>query len=178
MEKAVTMQSLQEILKSKIKPKEKMTLLAETIKTNPALLDDIISQFPKLSDGDKGNCLSAMQAVSLENIDIILPYSGFIIKCLDTKGNRIRWEAAETVGNIARKHLDKVIGAIPAILKLTTDEGTVVRWSGAKALCEIAIADTENSANLIPKLKAMAAKEENSGVKKTYLKTLKTLGIK
>jgi hypothetical protein len=172
------MSTLKEILSAKIKPKEKMALLAKNIIEQPSILDDIIAQFAKLSDGDKGNCLSAMQAVSLENINIITPYTDFIIGCLGAKGNRIRWEAAETVGNIARKYPEKVSSAIPALLKFSYDEGTVVRWSGAKALYEIAIASPKDAEKLIPKFKALAAKEENNGVKKTYLKALKTLGVK
>jgi hypothetical protein len=42
------------------------------------------------------------------------------------------------IGNVAKRFLDKVKGAIPKLLKNTNDEGTVVQWSAAFVLTEIA----------------------------------------
>jgi len=169
---------VEEILKSKRKPKEKVTLLAERIKEDRKLIAQLVECYKVGSVAEKGHCMEAMQYVSRDEPDIVLPYIDFIIEHFDDGGTRVKWEAAEIIHNVAQKYPEKVARAIPKLLASINDTSTVSRWSVAYGLTEIAKNDPRSRKELIPKFKKILEKEKNHGVRNVYIKALESMGEK
>lgn len=169
------MSKIEEILKSKLKPKEKISALAEEIKKDKKFIGKLIAYFDSTQAGEQGHLIEAMEYASQDKPEIIAPEIDFVIKHLGDEAPRIKWEAARIIANLAGKFSDKAEKAIPGLLKNTNDKGTVVRWSVAFALAEIAKNNQKAAKTLIPKMKELTKKETNNGVKNVYLKALKVL---
>jgi hypothetical protein len=167
---------ISEILESDRKPKEKVNLLAEKVKKDRNLFAQLVECFEAGSATDKGNCIEAMEYVSEDEPDIILPHLDFIIEHINHAAPRVKWEAARVLGNVAQEYPAQVTKAIPKLLENTNDAGTVVRWSAASALAEIAKNSPESQKELVPKFKEILKKEKNNGVRNIYAKALESLG--
>ncbi len=167
------MSTVEEILKSGSKPKEKVNLLAKEVKENRISVRELIEYFGLCSISEKGSCMEAMEVVSRENPEILLPHIDFIIEQISSKAPRVKWETARVVANISQKYPKEAAKAVPKLLVNTNDKGTVVRWSAAFALTQIAKSNPELRKELLPKFKEIAEKEENNGVKNIYSKAIK-----
>ena len=159
-----------ELFKQKIKPKEKTTLLAEKIKRNKNLIDELINYYSTAPKSDKGTCIEAIEIVTKDNPEFIISHIEFIIEQLSNKLPRVKWESGRIVANIASRYPSEAVKALEKLLINTKDEGTVVRWSTAFALTEIAKNNPETQKKLIAQFEKIIAKEENKGVKKIYIK--------
>ena len=169
------MSKIEEILQSKLKPKEKITLLAKEIKKDKKFVDEIVSYFESAPAGDQGHLIESLEYASQDSPELVAPYVDFVIEHLEDKAPRVKWECARIIANLALKFSDKTEKAIPALLKNAKDKGTVVRWSVALALGEIAKSNSSIQKTLLPKMKELVKKETNNGVKNVYLKALKVL---
>lgn len=169
------MSKIKEILQSKLKPKEKITLLAKEIKKDKKFVDEIVSYFESAPAGDQGHLIESLEYASQDNPEFVAPHLDFVIRHLEDKAPRVKWECARIIANLALKFSDKTEKAIPALLKNTKDKGTVVRWSVAFALGEIAKSNSSIQKTLLPKMKELVKKEINNGVKNVYFKALKVL---
>jgi hypothetical protein len=169
------MSALESIIRSDKKPKEKVTLLAEKVKENKGLITELVKCFTSGSATVKGHCMEALQHVSLERPDIVLPHIDFIIDQLQIAMPRVKWEAARTIHNLAQKYPDSAATAVPKLLANVNDSGTVTRWSAAQALTEILYHNPGLRDELIPKFNAILKKEKNNGVRNIYLKALKSM---
>lgn len=167
------MTTIDEILKSKRKPKEIVTLLAEKLKSDKELVADLIRCFENGSVAEKGNCMEAIEYITKENPEFAENCLDFVIEHINNKAPRVKWETARIIGNVAHKFPDKVKDAVPKLLENTKDKGTVVRWSTAFALTEIAKSNPELRKELSSKFNGIVKKESNKGVKNIYLKYLK-----
>lgn len=67
----------------------------------------------------------------------------------------------------------KLDDAISGLLINTEYPGTVVRWSAAYALSAIIACNTKRNEGLIPTIEAIIKREEDSAIKKIYMKALK-----
>jgi hypothetical protein len=170
--------TINEILESQRKPKEKIALLAEKIKQNPTLVSQLIERFKTSTVGEKGHCMEALQHASKNEPDIALPYVDFLIGNFNNGGTRVKWEAAEIIQNLAKRSPEKVTKAVPKLLESTKDESTVVRWSVASALTEIAKNDPKTREKLLPRFQEILQEEKNDGVRNVYIKTIKPKGEK
>jgi hypothetical protein len=169
------MGTIEEILKSERKPKEKTTLLSESIKKDKNLIGELFECFKAGSDVDKGTCAHAMKLVSAEKPELFKLYIDDLIEYITYKAPRVKWGIPETIGNIANKYPQEVEKAVPNLLINTKDKSTVVRWCAAFALTEIAKNNPKIQKKLIPKFSEIIKKEGNNGVKNVYLKTLNVL---
>ncbi|MEO0093894.1 MAG: hypothetical protein ABIK67_06565 [candidate division WOR-3 bacterium] len=169
------MSTIQEILKSKEKPKQKLILLAKTLNEEKSAVNELIDCFDKVSDSEKGYLMEALEYVTKENPEFGKYCLEFVIKHINYKAPRVKWEASRIIGNVAKKYPDKIKEAIPKLLKNTKDKGTVVRWSAAFALTEIAKSNPKLQKELLPKFSEILKKENNKGVKNIYLKALKII---
>lgn len=68
------------MLQSKRKPKEKVGLLTEHIKSHKELFDELMKVFRTGSDIEKGTCAEVMQQVSRDHPENVIPYLGGEIK--------------------------------------------------------------------------------------------------
>ncbi len=132
------MAAIEEILKSKKKPKEIVTLLAQKLKCDKELVVNLIRCFENGSVAEKGNCMEAIEYVTKEDPQFAKNCLDFIIEQINDKAWRVKWETARIIGNTAQKFPDKVKETVPKLLENTKDKGTVMRWSVAFALTEIA----------------------------------------
>ncbi len=169
------MNKIEEILQSKLKPKEKITFLAKEIKKNKKFVGEIVGYFESVTAGDQGHLIESLEYASQDSPELVISYLDFVICHLEDKAPRVKWECARIIANLASKFSEKTEKAIPVLLNNAKDKGTVVRWSVAFALGKIAKSNLKAEKILFPKMKELINKESNSGVKNVYLKTLKFL---
>jgi hypothetical protein len=169
------MNQINEILKSKIKPKEKSTMLVTALKNSEIPLKELIEYFQRANDSEKGYCISAITQITKDKPEYIKDYLDFILAQLDHKAPRVKWEAAETIANVSKAFPDRVIKAIPKLIEFSKGDGTVIKWSAAIGITEIAKNNPQTRKELMPFIKKMAETEAQSGVKKIYAVALKIL---
>lgn len=171
------MATIEEVLKSKKKPKEIVELLAKKLKNDKKLITELIQCFENGTTAEKGHCMEAIEYVTKEDPEFAQNYLDFVIEHINDKAPRVKWETARIIGNVAQRFPDKVKEAVPKILENTKDKGTVVRWSAAFALTEIAKSSLEMQKKLVPEFKKILGREDNKGVRNIYLKCLKDVGL-
>jgi hypothetical protein len=128
------MTALEEIIKSKAKPKEKVMLLAQKLRLDKKLISEMAKFFDKASDAEKGICIEAVEYITKEDPKFVQPCLAFVIEQINHRAPKVKWEASRVVANVAKEFPDEVAKAIPKLLTNTKDDGTVVRWSAALAL--------------------------------------------
>ncbi len=171
----INMTKIDEILKLKIKPKEKIEQISKVIINDKNKIEELIDRFKNGSDVEKGTCAHVMKIVSAKEREIFKPYILDLIKYINYRAPRVKWGIPETIGNLAEKYPKEVEQAIPKLMLNTTDKSTVVRWCAAFALTEIAKYNLDKQKDLISEIKELIKKEKNNGVKNVYLKGLKTI---
>ncbi len=172
------MSKIEEILQSKIKPKEKQTKLVEAVVFGEIPVKEFMAFFELAKDVEKGTCADVMKHVSAQKPALLAPYIDMLINYVNYELPRVKWGVAETIGNMAKYYPDKVAKAIPNLLKNTTDDNintTVIKWCAAFALSEIAKHNSKVRKNLLPVFENIIKKEKNSGVKNLYVKVLKAI---
>jgi HEAT repeat protein len=165
--------TVEEILKSKLKPKEKTTLLASSLKNDSNLIFELIEYCKKASASAKGACIEAIEYVTKEDPVFAKPALNFVFEHVNDKLPRVRMESARVIANTAKEFPAETANAVPNLLANTKDEGTVVRWAAAYALTEIAKYNKDVRKKLIKKFEKIVLLEDNNGVKNIYLKALK-----
>jgi len=116
-----------------------------------------------------------LEYASQDNPEFVAPHIGFVIRHLEDKAPRVKWECTRIIANLALKFSNETEKAIAGLLENTKDKGTVVRWSAAFALGEIAKNNPETRKQLIPIFEKLIKNEKNNGVKNVYLKALKLI---
>jgi len=169
----VKMVTIDEILKSRKKPKEIVTLLAQKLMSDKGLVVNLIRCFENGSVTEKGNCIEAIEYITKEDPEFAKNYLDFIIDQINDKAPRVKWETARIIGNTAQKFPDKVKEAVPMLLENIKDKSTVVRWSAAFALTEIAKSNPKLQKELTTKFNKIVKNESNNGVRNIYLKYVK-----
>ena len=176
--KIKTMSKIEEILQSKIKPKEKQTKLVEAAVSGKIPVKEFMAFFESAKDTDKGTCADVMKHVSAQKPALLAPYIDTLIEYVNFELPRVKWGVPEAIGNMAKDYPDKVAKAIPNLLKNTTDEKintTVIKWCAAYALAEIAKYNSKTRKQLVPIFEKIIKKEQNTGVKNVYVKALKVI---
>jgi HEAT repeat protein len=168
---------IEKILKSKGKPKEIVELLAKKLKNDKKLITELIQCFENGTIVEKGHCMEAIEYITKEDPEFAENCLDFVIKHINDKAPRVKWEACRIIGNVAQRFPNKVKDAVPKLLENTKDKGTVVRWSVAFALTEIAKSSLGMQKKLVPEFKKILEREDNKGVKNIYLKYLKGAGL-
>jgi hypothetical protein len=169
------MPTIDEILKSKLKPKEKVAKLVEAVKLKKISAQDFFDFFKSGSDIEKGTCADVIKHVSKDKPEIFAPYIDDMIEYINYDAPRVKWGIPESIGNISYKYPKEVEKAIPKLLINTKEESTVIRWCAAYGLTEIAKNNPETRKELLPIFSEMIAKEQNNGVKNVYSKALKVI---
>jgi hypothetical protein len=173
-----TMSEIEEILQSKIKPKEKQIRLVEAVIQKRISARKFIKFFESASNVNKGTCADAMKHISAEKPEILAPYVDILVEYINYNLPRVKWGVPEAIGNIAKKYPDKAAKAIPYLLKNTTDDKintTVIKWCAAYALSEIAKHNIKTRKQLLPRFKNIIESEQNNGVKNVYIKAMKAI---
>ena len=170
------MKIIEDILRLKIKPKEKQIKLVGAVCSGKIKDNEFIEFFKSASDVDKGTCAVVMKHVSERKPEILAPSIDVLVEYINYKTPRVKWGVPESIGNLAKKYPDKVEKAIPKLLLNTKDESTVVRWCAGYALSEIAKYNLKKQKELLVIFSELVKKEKNNGIKNIYHKTLKLLG--
>lgn len=172
------MNTVETILKSAIKPKEKQTALVDAVCSGTIKGAEFIDFFISASYVDKGSCADAMKHIAERNPEILGPHIETLVQYINHKAPRVKWGVSEAIGNCAGKFPDKTAAAIPFLLRNTVEDEintTVVRWCAAYGLSEIALHCIKTRKELIPEIKKVAEKEKNNGVRNLYLKALQSI---
>jgi hypothetical protein len=175
------MSMLEELLKSKIQPKEKQTQLVNAVVQKKIPAKEFIGYFESGSDVDKGTLADVMKHVSEQDPDLLAPFIDRLVKFINYKASRVKWGVPEAIGNMAKKYPDKVVPAIPFLLVNTVENKTnttVIRWCAAYALSEIAKNNPKTRDELLPVFSKIIETDTNNGVKNVYNKSLKAINRK
>lgn len=171
-----TMDTIEEILRSNLKPKEKQAKLVEAVGSGTVSAKEFIAFFTLASYVDKGVCADAMKHISGRKPEILAPHIGLLFEYINHKAPSVKWGIQETIGNLAAKYPDETALAVPYLLQNTVEDGintTVIRWCAAYCLSEIAKHCVKARRELVPKIKEIVRKETNSSVRNVYLNALK-----
>jgi hypothetical protein len=169
------MGKIDELLRMKIKPKEKQVKLVESVCNDTVSMKEFMDFFMNASDVDKGTCADCMKHVSEKRPEIFSGYIDVLIPFINYRVPRVKWGISQAIGNLGRYYPGKVETAIPALLKNTASNETnttVIRWCAAYGLTEIAMHNTKSHAKLLPVIKRLLKKEKNNGVKNVYMKAI------
>ena len=172
------MTNIKQILQSKIKPKEKQTLIVDALVSTKIAAKDFIGFFEAASDVDKGTCANVMKHVSAQSPELLMPNIDILVNYINYKAPRVRWGVPEAIGNMAQKYPDKTEKAIPFLLKNISDNPintTVIRWCAAFALTEIAKHNYKTRKQLLPIFEKAIKEEKNNGVRNVYIKAMKVI---
>ena len=172
------MTKIEEILQSKIKPKEKQIKLVQEIISDEISVNELIQFFKSAQGAQKGSCADVMKHISKEKPEMLESYIQLLIHYISDDLPRVKWGVSETIGNLAEKYPEKVTDAIPCLLKNTTNEKvntTVIKWCAAYGLTEIAKNNPKTREQLLPEFEKIINREKNNGVKNVYLKALKKI---
>jgi len=172
------MSKIEEILQSKIRPKEKQIKLVDAVIQKKIPVKEFIEFFESAPDADKGTCADVMKHVSEEKPEILEPFIDVLTKYINYELPRVKWGVPEAIGNLSKKYPEKVVEAIPYLLKNTTEDKintTVIKWCAAYALSEIAKNNPKTRKQLLPIFDKIIKSEKNNGVKNVYLKALKVI---
>lgn len=161
---------LTEIIKEKLKPKEKTQKLASYLRVESKAFDELLELWKTAKDAEKGTLLSAVTLIVSENPEFIDNHLDFVIVQIGNKAPRVKWEASEIVGHASKVCGEKVLAAIPALLANTSFDGTVVRWSAAFALSEIVKNVPSSRPQLVPEIEKILEHETNNGVRSLFIK--------
>lgn len=178
MNKSNMNNKIDEILQSKIKPKEKQTKLVEAVCKKSVTAKEFMIFFESAADVDKGACADAMKHISAENPEILAPYIDTLLEYINYKLPRVKWGVPEAIGNMSKDNPEQTAKAIPYLLKNTTDDKintTVIKWCAAYALTEIAKNNPKTKKQLLPIFEKIIKSEKNNGVKNVYVRALKIL---
>lgn len=169
------MNTLQEMLQTKMRHKEKVAWVTKKIKNSPTLAVQLVELLKTGTDIEKGTAAEIMKFVSQDQPQLLAPYLDTLIVYINYPIPRVKWGIPETIGNLACAYPQHVIKAIPKLVKNTSDPSIVVRWCAAFALCEIAKHNPETRKKLLPSFGNIIKKEKNNGVKNVYHKALKVI---
>lgn len=172
------MSKIEEILQSKIKPKEKQIKLVEAVCKKSVSAKELIAFFESAVNVDKGTCADAMKHISASNPEILAPYIPTLIKYINYELPRVKWGVSEAIGNMSKDYPEQTAKAITYLLKNTTDDKintTVIKWCAAYALAEIAKNNPKTRKKLLPVFEKIIKSEENNGIKNVYVKALKAI---
>src|SRR5512137_2496842 len=111
----------EEILRSKIKPKEKQTTLTEAIVSGKSPIGDFVSFFASARSADKGVCADVMKHVSAAEPALLAPFMYILIEFVNYPSPRVKWGVPESIGNLAKDYPETAAKAIPYLLINTTD---------------------------------------------------------
>jgi len=169
---------IDEILQSKIKPKEKQTKLVKAVVAGIIPVKEFMAFFESAKDTEKGTLADVMKHISAQKPALLEPYIDTLIEYVNFELPRVKWGVPEAIGNMAKDYPDKVAKAIPNLLKNTTDDKintTVIKWCAAYALAEIAKHNLKTRKQLVPIFEKIIKKEQNTGVKNVYVKALNVI---
>jgi len=172
------MVEIEEILQSKLKPKEKQIKLVEDIVNGRIPAKDFIEFFKSASDVDKGTCADVMKHVSAQKPEIFAPFIDLLIGYINYKTPRVKWGVPEAIGNMSKGYPERVAKAIPNLLQNTVENKintTVIKWCAAYGLAEIAKNNSKTRKQLVPIFSKMIRNEKNNGVRNVYVKALKVI---
>ena len=170
--------TIENILRAKRKPKEKQVRLVEAVCSKEISVEEFKTFFEEASNVDKGTCADALKHISEQRPELLGRHIDFIIRFINHKAPRVRWGISETIGNLAKQYPEKAAEAILSLLRNTVENEentTVIRWCAAYALSEIVKYNREARQGLLPKIRGIAEKESNHGVKGVYLRAFRAI---
>jgi len=157
------MLKIEEILQSKIKPKEKQTKLVEAVVSGKIPAKEFMAFFESAKNVDKGTCADVMKHISEQKPALLAPFIDTLLKYINFELPRVKWGVPEAIGNMAKDYPDKVAKAIPHLLKNTTDNKintTVIKWCASFALSEIAKYNPKTRKQLLPTFEKIIKSEK------------------
>ena len=107
------MSQIEEIIQSKIKPKERQTRLVEAVINGTISTREFMDYFVTASDVDKGTCADVMKNVSAQNPAILAPYIDILLEYINYPLPRVKWGVPEAIGNMAKSYPDETAKAVP-----------------------------------------------------------------
>lgn len=143
------MSKIEEILQSKVKPKEKQTKLVEAVCKKNISAKEFIAFFESAADVDKGTCADVMKHISALNPEILAPYIQALTQYINYGLPRVKWGVPEAIGNMSKDYPEQTAKAIPG-------------YQMVRRFC--------SRKQLLPIFEKIIKSEKNNGVKNVYTK--------
>ena len=161
-----------ELLASKLTAKKKARAIADDLLSGALKPEALIEASTDLPDTELAILLESLEGATRKEPALVNDkLLALLVESLGHAAPRVQWEAARTIGNVAKLHAEHLGSAVDALLANTTSDGTVVRWATAQALTAILRAShTDN--DFRARLSEIAAREQDEGVRGVYDKAL------
>ena len=113
--------------------------VAERVRADPALLDDIARGLTAANVKLVGDCAEILTMTAQDQPEAVAPYLDQVIPLLAAKDKRVRWEAMHTLALIARHVAGPMAALLPQLREaIRQDTSTIVRGYAVEALGEYA----------------------------------------
>ncbi|MDL2236732.1 hypothetical protein LJC56_02730 [Christensenellaceae bacterium OttesenSCG-928-K19] len=168
--------TISRILKDKtVRAKEKARRLAIALKEGEVSYASLYRVAQTAGMVDLGTCLEALCIVTKENPSIAKKKMLLLASsCLCSEGNRVKWEAAELIGNIAPLFKGALEEPLEKLFLQAGEESVVVRFNTCYALTTVLLMDgCPGREKIFRKVKAVAEAEKAEPVRKKYEKAIK-----
>jgi len=171
---------INELLLSKEKSNKEITEeIANLLISGKIPIDDYIGELQKMKGSKKATLIESMEYATKESPGIANESCyDLIIKSLNDKEPRVKWESARVIANVAEQFPQKIEDVIERLQNNIEGSGTVVRWSIATALASIAKTNYKKKEALIELMKKNESIEEKASIKKIYISALKVIDKK
>ena len=165
--------SISDFLASNLTAKKKTKAIADALSSGTLNPQDLLAASSKLPDAQLAIAMESLEGATRKDPALVSDkLFALLVESLDHAAPRVQWEAARTIGNVAKQHVEHLGSAVDALLVNTTNDGTVVRWATAQALAAILrVGYTDN--NFRVRLSEIAAREQDEGVRRVYDKVLR-----
>lgn len=165
--------SITDLLASNLTAKKKAKAIADALLSGTLKPQALLEASSKLQDAELAIVMESLEGATRKQPALVNDkLFALLVESLGHPAPRVQWEAARTIGNVAKQHAEHLGSAVDALLANTTNAGTVVRWATAQAFAAILRAGyTDN--NFRVRLGEIAASEQDDGVRGVYDKALR-----
>src|SRR4030042_6838657 len=111
------MNILQEIRNSGKKAKDLNSFAAKLFENNKPSSQEFSAAIDESKDAERGVCVEALEYLSQTKPQLIKLYLPIVIKCLDDKLPRVKWEASRVIGNVSKIFPEETGEAVSELLK-------------------------------------------------------------
>ena len=165
--------SISDPLASNLTAKKKAKAIADALLSGTLKPQALLEAIPKLPDAELAIVMESLEGATRKEPALVNDkLFALLVESLGHAAPRVQWEAARTIGNVAKEHAEHLGSAVDALLVNTTNDGTVVRWATAQALAAILRVGYRDN-NFRASLSEIAAREQDEGVRGVYDKALR-----
>jgi HEAT repeat protein len=111
--------------------------VAGKVLKDPALLKQLEEGLASNDFKLAGDCAEVMTNVAAENPELVVPFADSLIRQIEHKDTRVRWESMHSLAEIGSRIPNKISAIVPKLAEITaSDKSVIVRGYAIKVLGE------------------------------------------